>query len=751
MDIFSRARKGWPILGFAIVFTVFLWPIFRGEGLVAADGIFRLAPWRSLGLRPASNPLLSDQYLTFPPARHFFYERFRAGDVPLWNPQIACGVPSVGSMQIAVYYPVNLLLAFVHPFYAAGLAALIKLWLAAGFTFLLVRQLGGSSAGAFLAGLSFSLSGFMTVWLGHPHTNCGSLLPAILYFIEKALASRDRRHWIALGLAYGAMALGGHPPSILMIGVITTAYFLYRARPILGHARGFALAAALGAGLAAIQIVPYLEYYSLSSTGEASAAMKRWAYRLSPRTALHFLIPLAGGSPARRFESLGVAFGLEGGPYDNFNERTGYAGLGAFFLAGVALAARREAPARFLAAGAAVCLAWIWGLLPSVLLKGIPIAGSINPTRLLLFCDFAVAVLAGLALDRLSGLKRGRWLAGLLVAGAAALAWLAWAFAPYWNQLTDAERRFLGAQAAVFSAALAAVALAVRFGARRWAPALLTAAVAGELLYYGAGTNPSLRREDYFPTTPAIERLRSETPPYRVFGLGWGLAPNTAGIYGLSDARGQDYTTIRRYEELITGRAGDYFFYTTPTEFPAALPLLGVKHLLCERDCRPPEGWSLDYDGEVKLYRAAAPLRAFRASRWEVASPGAILERIRSGGFDPRGLVYLEEAPSVASAPGLAAPAEIVSESPDEVVVRARAGAPGLLVLLDSYFPGWKAWVNGRPAKILRADYHFRAVEIPEGEAVVRFSYEPWSFRLGAALSVAALLAAALAWRRRWA
>jgi hypothetical protein len=49
-----------------------------------------------------------------------------------------------------------------------------------------------------------------------------------------------------------------------------------------------------------------------------------------------------------------------------------------------------------------------------------------------------------------------------------------------------------------------------------------------------------------------------------VLGLSSVLPPNTAAVYGLDDVRGKDFTTLKRYEELITGHAGDFFSTTQP-------------------------------------------------------------------------------------------------------------------------------------------------------------------------------------------
>jgi uncharacterized membrane protein YfhO len=65
----------------------------------------------------------------------------------------------------------------------------------------------------------------------------------------------------------------------------------------------------------------------------------------------------------------------------------------------------------------------------------------------------------------------------------------------------------------------------------------------------------------------------------------------------------------------------------------------------------------------------------------------------------------------------------------------------GDLVLSDNYYPGWKAFVDGRAAVIKRVKYLFRGVEVPEGKHQVRFIYDPASVKIGALISAAALLA----------
>ena len=99
--------------------------------------------------------------------------------------------------------------------------------------------------------------------------------------------------------------------------------------------------------------------------------------------------------------------------------------------------------------------------------------------------------------------------------------------------------------------------------------------------------------------------------------------------------------------------------------------------------------------------------------------------------------------PPASPATGARTLAGILKDAPDDVVVVAELEKPGWLVLRDNYFPGWKAEVDGAPARILRADYAFRAVALSAGSHRVVFRYRPESFYWGIGVSLAALATAA--------
>ena len=95
---------------------------------------------------------------------------------------------------------------------------------------------------------------------------------------------------------------------------------------------------------------------------------------------------------------------------------------------------------------------------------------------------------------------------------------------------------------------------------------------------------------------------------------------------------------------------------------------------------------------------------------------------------------------------------EVVEDSPERLEVVVSTIEDGMLIVSDSWHAGWEARIDGEPAIIHRANYLFRAIEIPAGEHVVELVFTPESWRVGRVLTVvtlATMLAVFLLRRRR--
>jgi hypothetical protein len=236
--------------------------------------------------------------------------------------------------------------------------------------------------------------------------------------------------------------------------------------------------------------------------------------------------------------------------------------------------------------------------------------------------------------------------------------------------------------------------------------------------------------------------------------------------YDLRDARGYDVPIVERYDRLwrkqlepecptqTASLLGPYCLRlfladVTPTALET-LRTLGVSAIM-QPPTEPPlklAGLTLTYDGpDARLYRVAGTSRAFVAGAQQVvAGADQALATVTRPGFPNRGIAVTERplpgVPEVAASAGApqGGPAEIVTEEPERVVVRARSTGPGVLVLTDTWFPGWKAKVDGRDVPVEQVNYVLRGVPIGAGTHVVEFTYEPLSWRIGWITSVLALL-----------
>ena len=130
--------------------------------------------------------------------------------------------------------------------------------------------------------------------------------------------------------------------------------------------------------------------------------------------------------------------------------------------------------------------------------------------------------------------------------------------------------------------------------------------------------------------------------------------------------------------------------------------------------------------------------RTFMVGQAQMETPEKIRRHLLKGDFDPKQTVWLEEETRWGSPGALAASVQFVKYTDQEVKIKTQSSSDGFLFLSDTYYPGWKAYVDGQEKKIYLANYAFRAVEVPQGEHEIIFRYEPKSFWWGLWISLVA-------------
>ncbi len=148
-------------------------------------------------------------------------------------------------------------------------------------------------------------------------------------------------------------------------------------------------------------------------------------------------------------------------------------------------------------------------------------------------------------------------------------------------------------------------------------------------------------------------------------------------------------------------------------------------------------------DLTMKAYTLADTLERayFVTGARKVNSPAEALKSLLDPDFPIRDSVIVEN-PNIADREKMTTDAQVklLAYRSQWVVCETNSRVPGYLVLLDSYYPGWASYIDGREAPIFRANYAFRAVEVPAGEHRIEFRYRPGPFYTGQGVTLVSLL-----------
>jgi hypothetical protein len=713
-------RRYWPQAAVVVAACAFCWPVFLGRIMSPADMLLLMLPWKPLAaqfpefVRP-HNPMLDpiQQYL---PWRIYAVQSLRAGLVPLWNPYSFLGTPFLANLQSTLLYLPNVLFLIFGAAHGFGVSAIFHLAMGGLCMLALLRTLGLRPAAGVLGALVFMFNGYTVAWLEYPTLSLWTFmwLPGILLCYERAL-QQPRSAWPALcALLVGMQFLGGHLQISSYLMLAFGIYALVRAIALRSPRSVGALLLALapvvfGLALAAAQVLPTMELarYSGRVAHGAGAAVKT-AFPLA-----HFilyLVPNFFGNPAH--------YNYWGNYRDpsaiNFFETAAYVGILPLVLAVWSLRRWREQSFAFFAVlTVVVVLAAVGSPVYYALYAVLPgfreLAGL---GRILCLAAFGIAGLAAMGLDDLLAREKpvplGRAPAAVLLVGG------------LWYVLGPVAQTAFGSafagyqlvQLAMFAALLAAslALLALRARLRLRAPAFAAAAiglVVLDLFGFGIGFNPFVSAKLAYPTTDSIrwlqqhaghDRITSLAPEEQAKSLDW-LPHNAPMIYGLRDIHGSDSLRVANSFALVSPPNGDQSRYPDPDS--PLLDRLGVRYLMTDR---PLSGkWRLVHDGEAPVYENTQ--------------------------VQPR--AYLSASPRT--------PVSFARDDANGVVLKARAPTGTTLVLTDSYFPGWRAWVDEGPARIERVGEGFRGVLLTAGNHTVEMRYEPASYRVGLFVSLVVL------------
>ncbi len=368
-----------------------------------------------------------------------------------------------------------------------------------------------------------------------------------------------------------------------------------------------------------------------------------------------------------------------------------------------------------------------------------------SPFRWLIPYTAAMAMLAGIGFDLVRArLSRWRWTFAAI--GLAALVGVV-----VWKRLIlprahvpAADLGLENRNYAIFAVLLVAIAAICWLGRRRFGP-LAVLLVLADLAYFGINFNTASSLT-LLQTTPAsIRFLQQDHSLFRVTGFGADkvFEPNGNMLYDLQDARGYDSVIVGRYarfNNLIESQDQLQYNRVKTLDKPEALDspllaLLNVKYVVSTQTLNNSK-YQLVFDQpELKVYQNLSVLpRAFVVPSVRfIADDAAQLDALRSPAFDPTRVAIVDRSQPAVIGGATFSAADIQQYSGRKVTLQA--SGPGLLVLTDNNFPGWKVTVDGQKADIITADYAFRGVALEAGSHRVDFTFTPDSLVLGGLVS----------------
>lgn len=725
---------------FAIT-LLFFFPLLRGRtfSMVAAH-MFAQYPWA--GITKDSPEVVGR---SFPQTDHaeglypnsvFATNAVRSGQFPMWLPYSFSGIPIIetGVGNGFLYPPQLLAMTFLSPVRQHDLLLFTHMLLAGVAMYALLRCWGANAWGALFGAIVWELNGHNSFFLLFEFVAVAAAwFPLMMLGATMAVRKQSWRWAIATGVALGMSVLHGIQHFEYLGAVVLACWYgaltLLAARrlfkegqrrsalmclslPVISAATAAALSAA--SWLSLISLLSHVHRQPLTLEQQLSLATPFIAFVRG------LVFPISSLGPAGK--QLDVAsFAFIGIPALIFIPA-------AFF--------RRSAPVLLASIIGLVALGMFLGLRPliSFCRLALPYFGALRLwDGYYLFC-FAIAVLAAFGLSEVIQRFEPRMVTRFLLRGfvfpliaveCLQLIFFAWVINP--TQPARAQWLFpetpMIANLKTLQGEFHVLPINSRDSSGRWMPPVFAGKVTANFdLRSGSGYESLLPvwTANLWRTVEQGGIPSSDIPPaYRPY------------FY-------HDQLPLDLFEKLSIGLIATPP-NTAPRDADGSTPLTDGSLQLVYKG---PDGW-------IYKLQHALP-RAFLVPQILAApKPGSALGMLVDRNFDARqaAIVIGEKAAAATGLPSLntsgvelAASANIVSDRVNDVEVEVNTSRAAMLVLNDSWDSGWKAHVDGVEQPVLRVNYAFRGVVVPEGKHRVVFLYRPPLLLLGLSISAVTML-----------
>lgn len=710
----------------------------------------------------------SDFVLYFYPLKKFIQEYvFSHGAIPLWNPYQFSGTPLVTNIQAALFYPLGLLFYVMPAQYAYGYTIIFHCMLGAIFMYVFIRSLTINKIGSLLSSIVFTYNGFFMahMYAGHlTFVQSYIWMPLVFLYLQKFLKTSRLRHAVLSSLFLGVQILGGFPQIAFYTILGAFLFILYTTianwkQGGIAYAlkAGFGMAAmvVIGCSLAAIQLLPTIEFSQLSTRAGGIDYEFATLDSLPPKNFITFLIPELFGMPANR------TFWISN-VNSTFWEYCGYLGICSLMLPIISI--KRVVTNRV---GIFFVLLLVIALFLALgkhnplyrLIYALPGFNHFRiPAQILFLYVFSMALLAGMGLHHLTDREAFSSTYRVVVfCGFSFFLVLAiWAHLHPYSffyllfklvKPTGLAGNQAGQVYPIVTLAIvksSAIFLVISILLHLYRRGFLSYATTGGLCILisvvdiGSFVYPLVRTVNLSPHSNQVHLMRQlklDSDIYRAVATN-GCFPENAGLlHRFQDIQGYDPLILRRYVQYVN-RSQDLppdnkvvnMHYVRNTD-NALMDMLNLKY-------------QIDCGSKTIIKRDTHVPRAYIVHQAVVKDGEEALDYMMGRDFDPLKKVVLAkqinmpntELPKIRSNPNEVC--RILSYTCNEIVIEATLNDPGLLVMSEINYPGWDVFVNGKKARLLTCNYLFRSVPMQTGRHTVRLEFKPLTFYVGCIVSV---------------
>jgi hypothetical protein len=722
-------------------------------------------------------PFYRDIILQFYPWQIFTNEAIRSGYIPLWNPYVSCGAPFLANLQTAIFNPLKIVFYILPYSYALKFFILLNMFLAGLFSFYLCKDFKLSNYACFLSSLVFMLNGYLIMRVEFFSVFSASIWIPLIFLFIKRLFEKQRLKYLFLSSIFMSLPIFCGSVQIyfynfILLLIYTIWFSIVFKKGILKNILILSSICVISICLSMIQLLPFIEYVFNSNRGSGLTYEVASNWSLPPLHLVSFIFPFLFGDPSSSTYLGGAQFWV----------MSFYIGFLPIILSFIFSGFRKQKFVFFLLGTFLFFLILSFGkytplfyllykyILPFKLIR--------YPATIMYVNVFLLSILTAYGFSSLEeGIIKKRYKEYFKNIFLIIFVFFAFVLIIYYsfNIFNNSIRKEIIInslfQVMLFSLILVILYLSAIYKKIKIKTfkILLILLTVFDLFIFGITLNPLISDKIFFKKPEIVDFLEKDKSFYRIIlsprthqifsfkyfteglkeGIEYGnfaydtkriLYDNYNMIYKIFHADGYDPLKIKEHDKVMFLLKNQ----KTPSE-TRVLDLLNVKYIISYEKIEDKNLELLTNIEGVNLYRNRNYLpRAFLVDKIKIVSNNEdAISLIKNNQFIPEEEVIKEEKEEKKEKEGKKEDigiVDIVDYKNEEVIIKAKMFKEGILIFLDSYYPGWRVYIDGKEDIIFKANYLYRGVYLSKGEHNVKFLYKPITFKVGLYVTLIAIL-----------